>query len=256
MIALTVLGSGTVAPTPERTSPAHWVEAGDARILFDCGAGTLHRAASFDVAWHTATHVALTHFHPDHWAELPAFLFALRWGIEPSRQDPLVLFGPVGLSARLASLAAAFGEWITEPEFPLEVVELEAGTAREIASDVVLETCKTPHTDESMAYAVRHAGRRLVYTGDTGESAKLAEWAADCDLMLCECSLPEERAVPLHLTPRQAGALARKGRARLLVLTHMYPVFGTTDPTSVAREEFAGEIVAATDGSRFTIEGP
>ena len=256
MITLTVLGSGTVAPMPDRTSPAHWVEAGSARILFDCGAGTLHRAASFDVPWHQVTHLALTHFHPDHWGELPAFLFALRWGIEPRRQDPLTLFGPAGLTAKLETLSAAYGEWITAPEFDLEVVELEPGSTTTLTDGVVLECCKTPHTDESIAYAVRHAGQRLVYTGDTGESAELAAWAEGCDLLLCECSLPESRAVPLHLTPRQAGALAREGRARRLVLTHMYPVFGTTDPVAVASREFSGEIIAARDGDRFTIEGP
>jgi len=256
MITLTVLGSGTVAPTPDRTSAAHWVEAGPTRILFDCGAGTLHRAASFDIPWHQVTHVALTHFHPDHWGELPAFLFALRWGIEPRRQDRLTLLGPAGLRDRLEALSAAFGEWIMAPEFDLEIVELEPGSAMPLAEDVLLECCKTPHTDESMAYAVRHAGRRLVYTGDTGESAKLAGWATDCDLLLCECSLPEDRAVPLHLTPRQAGTLAREGRVRRLVLTHMYPVFGTTDPVAVASQEFSGEITMARDGDRFTIEGP
>src|SRR5512134_1879123 len=63
LISLTIIGSGTVAPSPTRTSAAYWVEAGDVRLLMDCGAGTLHRAASLGVPWHTVTHIALTHFH-------------------------------------------------------------------------------------------------------------------------------------------------------------------------------------------------
>ena len=66
---LVVLGSGTVAPSPQRTAPAHWVTTGDVRLLLDCGAGVLHRAAQFGVPWPTVTHIALTHFHPDHWGE-------------------------------------------------------------------------------------------------------------------------------------------------------------------------------------------
>jgi len=182
-------------------------------------------------------------------------LFALRWGIEPGRSEPLTIFGPAGLERRMASLAEAFGTWVTAPSFPLVVEELDPGEERDIGSGVILETMDTPHTDESMAYGIRYDGRRLVYTGDTSSSAALETWAADCDLLLCECSLPEERAVPLHLTPTQAGAFARHARARRLVLTHFYPVFGSTDPVAVASREFSGEIVAARDGDRFTIQG-
>ena len=255
MFTLTVLGSGTVAPTPDRTAPAHWVEVRNARILFDCGAGTLHRAASFEVPWHTLTHLVLTHFHPDHWGEVPAFLFALRWGIEPPRSEPLTIIGPVGVKDKLDTVATAFGSWVTDPDFDQEIIEIEAGATLELVDAVTLDSCKTPHTDESLAYAIRHGDSHLVYTGDTGESAELAAWASDCDLLLCECSLPESRAVPLHLTPRQAGALARDARAHRLVLTHLYPVFGEIDPAAVARHEFSGEIVVARDGDRFIIEG-
>jgi ribonuclease BN (tRNA processing enzyme) len=250
---LVVLGSGTVAPTAERTAPAHWVEAGPVKLLLDCGAGTMHRAAEFGVPWATVTHVAITHFHPDHWGELAPYLFALRWGVEPSRTAPLTLLGPPGMRLRLERLAGAFGDWVVEPEFPLQVVEIAPGDAVDLAAGVALEACDTPHTAESVAYAVRTGDAHLVYTGDTGPSDALAQWAAGCDLLLAECSLPDERAVELHLTPSQAGALARAAGAGRLVLTHFYPVFGDTDPAEVAARQFDGEIVAAQDGDRFVI---
>jgi len=117
----------------------------------------------------------------------------------------------------------------------------------------VLEACKTPHTDESLAYAVRDAGARLVYTGDTSPSDDLARWARGCDLLLAECSLPDTQGVAIHLTPTQAGALARAAGARRLVLTHFYPAMEGTDPASVAARAFGGEVIAASDGDRFTI---
>ena len=250
---LTVLGSGTVAPTPERTAAAHWVDAPPVKLLLDCGAGALHRAAMFGIPWAEATHVAITHFHQDHWGELGMYLFALRWGIEPPRSEPLLLIGPAGLRTRLRLLAGAYGDWMLEPGFPLEVREISPGESVALAGDVELEACKTPHTPESLAYGVRTGGLRLVYTGDTGPSEELARWAQGCDLLLAECSLPDERAIELHLTPSQAGVLARDASAHRLVLTHFYPVFGQTDPAAVARNEFDGEVVAASDGDRFTV---
>jgi ribonuclease BN (tRNA processing enzyme) len=252
-VDLIVLGSGTVAPTPTRTAPAFWLEAGDVSLLMDCGAGTLHRAATFDVPWRNVTHIALTHFHPDHWGELPFYLFALRWGTLPARAAPLVVLGPGGLRERLDGLAAVYGEWVTAPDFPLEIRELAAGEQYPLAHDVSLTTHKTPHTDESLAFSVEADSARLVYTGDTGPSEHLADWAAGCDVLLTECSVPDDRPMDVHLTPATVGALARKARPRQLVLTHMYPVFGEVDPVALVRKVYDGEVVGATDGLRLVI---
>lgn len=250
---LTVLGSGTVAPSAERTAPAYWVETERVNLLLDCGAGTLHRAAAFGVSWPTVTHVAISHFHPDHWGELPMLFFALRYGTRPERSAPLTVIGPAGFRARLTLLAGALGDWVLDPGYPLEIREVHAGDRMDLSEGVALETCKTPHTGESLAYAVRDGTGRLVYTGDTGWSAELARWALGCDLLLAECSLPDGEGITIHLTPSQAGTLARDARARRLVLTHFYPQIEGTDPAAVAGRVFAGDVIAANDGERFAI---
>jgi ribonuclease BN (tRNA processing enzyme) len=112
-----------------------------------------------------------------------------------------------------------------------------------------------PHTPESVAVSVTAPEGRLVYTGDTGPSGDLASWAKGCDLLLAECSLPEALAVDIHLTPAQAGDLAREAGAGRLVLTHFYPPVETSDPVRKASEHFKGPIAAAQDGDRFTIGG-
>ena len=251
-----MIGTGTVAPSTERTAAAYWVEAGSVRLLLDCGAGTLHRCARLGVPWPQATHVAITHFHLDHWGELPMFLYAGRWGTLPPRTAPLVLIGPGGFKTRLVVLAGALGDWVVEPGYPLDACEIEPGAPVELGPGVTLEAHRTPtHTAESVAYAVRADGARLVYTGDTGPDDALADWAKDCDLLLAECSLPDDQGISIHLTPTQAGAMARVARAKRLVLTHFYPQIEGTDPAGVARRQFPGEVVAANDGDRFTI-GP
>ena len=68
-------------------------------------------------------------------------------------------------------------------------------------------------------------------------------------------SLPEPLAVDIHLTPAQAGELAREAGAGRLVLTHFYPPVEPSDPARKAAERFKGPIVAARDGDRFTIGG-
>ncbi len=252
-LLLVTVGTGTAAPSKARSSPAHWVETGDIRLLLDCGAGTLHRLARFDLPWDRVTHLALTHFHADHVGEVPALLFALRYCTVPPRTEPLVVLGPPGIVALLEKMATAFGPWVTAPGFPLVTLELVPDEPFPLAADVWLECCAVPHTDESVAYAVRSDGARLVYTGDTGLDEGLVRWAAGCDLLLAECSVPEPIPGVHHLTPQTAGELALRTGTKRLVLTHFYPPVEATDIAAAVAGSYTGPVTLANDGGRFTI---
>ena len=252
---LVTVGTGTVAPSARRIAPCHWVARGDLRILLDCGPGALHRLAEFGLPWQQITHVVLTHFHPDHFGELPMLVFALRHATEPPRKEPLVILGPVGTVRLVKALAQGFGAWLLDPGFPIGILDVRDGEPFPLNADVSLETCHVPHTPESVAVSVTAPEGRLVYTGDTGPSDELARWAAGCDLLLAECSLPEAQAIDIHLTPERAGELARQSGAAHLVLTHFYPPVEKADPAKGARTRFAGAVAVASDGDRFAIGG-
>ena len=71
---LTILGSGTATPSGRRASSGYWLDAGDARLRLDCGAGTVHAMARWGLPWEALTHQWVSHFHVDHAGELPARL--------------------------------------------------------------------------------------------------------------------------------------------------------------------------------------
>ena len=254
MIRLTEIGTGTVAPYARRAGPAHWVEAGPVRLLMDVGPGALLRLATMRHPWPTVTHVALSHYDVDHWSDLAPLLLALRWGTEPARDAPLHLLGPGNLSGHVDDLSATYGRWVRNPDYGLVLTSLVPAEPVRLAPDVILECFPTPHTDESVALSVRHGTHRLVFTGDTGVSPDLAAWAHGCDLLLAECSLPEARAIDIHLSPRRAGQLAHDAGARRLVLTHCYPPVDDVNPAAEAATVFGGLVELAEDGSTYVIE--
>ena len=92
-----------------------------------------------------------------------------------------------------------------------------------------------------------------MYTGDTGPDDGLADWAAGCDLLLAECSLPDALAVPSHLTPAQVGALAARAACGHLVLTHCYPPVETVDIAGEVARHYTGPMTIAHDGATFAI---
>lgn len=245
---LTTIGTGTAAPHPTRVSSSHLVACGDVRLLLDCGSGAVHRMAHLGVPWSDITHVALTHFHADHIADLPLLVMGWRWGQLPARTAPVTIYGPVGTGALFERMAAVYGSWLLAPGFPLTVRDLAVDEIVRLPGHVTLQAFAVPHTPESVAYSVSDGARRLVYTGDTGESEALGAWAAECDVLLAECSLPDAMAIREHLTPRQAAALAARARARRLVLTHFYPPVEATDILAEVAEQYAGPVVCATDG--------
>ncbi|MDB4878798.1 MAG: hypothetical protein JWL60_244 [Gemmatimonadetes bacterium] len=251
---LTTLGTGTVALSPERVCAGHLLQAGAVQLLMDCGSGICHRLAGHALPWGGITHVAFTHFHTDHIGDFATLVQAWRYGQRPPRSEPLTVVGPVGTGDLLARIATMHGAWVLAPGFPVTVVELAPGASHDLGDGVALSVARTRHSAESVALSVTRGRARVVYTGDTGYDPMLAEWARGTDLLLCECSLPEQMSMPEHMTPAQCGALAAAALPRHLVLTHFYPPVERTDVRGTIAAHYAGPVTLADDGSVFEIE--
>jgi ribonuclease BN (tRNA processing enzyme) len=251
---LTTLGTGTIALSAARVCSGQLLEAGAVILLLDCGGGVAHRLAGLALPWREISHVAFTHFHLDHIGDFATLMFAWKYGDRPGRSAPLVVVGPIGTAALLGRLADAVGGWLRDPGFPVTVREIEPGGSLDLGGGVTLGAAKVPHTPESVAYSIVRGGRRVVYSGDMGYDPMFAEWARGADLLLCECSLPAELAIPEHLTPAECGALAAAALPKHLVLTHFYPQVESVDVRGIVSAHYAGPISLAEDGNTFEIE--
>jgi len=230
-------------------------EAPGIRLLIDCGSGVTRRLAELGIEWQSITHIAITHFHLDHYADIPTLLYAFRYGMLPVRSAPLEIIGPVGTQALFEKLANVYGGFMTAPVYAQTIREIEPGAAHDLPSGVRLSAFKVPHTPESVAYSIEVGDHRIVYTGDTGVSPELGEWAKGCDLLIAECSLPASMAIPEHLTPEQVGELGRIAHPGMLVLTHFYPPVEQVDIEGLVRRSYKfGPLVLAHDGWDHEIE--
>ena len=245
---LTTVGTGTAAPVAGRVQAGHLVEVGGIRMLLDCGSGVSFRLASLGIDWTTITHVAITHFHADHVLDLPTLLTAWRYGMLPPRSAPLEIIGPVGLATLVDRMTDALGISWRSYGFPVTIRETVPGERIALDAGVTIESRSVPHTPESVAYLIEGAGRRIVYTGDTGFDEGLARWASGCDVLLIECSLPAAMAIPTHLTPEQVAAIAKIATPALVAVTHMYPPLETVDVSAAIAAHYAGPVVVCRDG--------
>lgn len=141
---LTILGSGTVVPDGERNSSGYFVEAAGARVMLDCGAGTVHALARYGVDWQQMTHLFISHFHLDHVGELAALFFAFRHGMKTERTEPLTLIAPRGIDRVMHHLKEAFGEKLFTPKFPFDLITIEPGETVRLNDDCTMSVANPP----------------------------------------------------------------------------------------------------------------
>jgi len=251
---LVTLGTGTVVPDPDRASACHWIEDGASRVLVDCGAGAVQSLARAGLPWSGLEHLLISHFHADHIGEIPSLLFALRHGLEVPRKAPLDVWGPTGTEHLFEAWSRALGAWLIRPGFPVRLHEIEPGESLRIGG-LSVSAMGTPHTDESLAFRFDGGGVSLGYTGDTGPSDDLAHFFHGVDLLLAECSLPDDIGVQIHLTPSGLARLAAAAGARRLAVTHVYPQLRALDvPLLIGRAGYHGDVVMAYDGLELMVE--
>ncbi|MCA8951773.1 MAG: ribonuclease Z [Planctomycetes bacterium] len=245
---VTVLGSGTAMPVPDRFPAGYWVTAGKTSALVDCGPGTLRRFAQAGGDIATLDAVLLTHYHTDHCADLAALLFALH-APQFAGRPPLRIYGAPGL-VRLVQTLRQIWPWLEPRGYELELCELAPGgfTVGELAVTAI----PIRHTAQSLGYRIATPAGVAAFSGDTDECDALVELARDADLFVCDCSAPDDAKIDGHLTPGLAADHARRAAAKTLVLTHFYPVCDGRDLAGMAARRYQGRIVLAEDLARLT----
>ncbi len=248
---LFVLGSGTCVPTVERGPSGLALTLASHLILFDGGSGSLRQMARLGLDYRRVDYICLSHFHPDHVSDFVPFLFAMNYTVDFTRSLPLHLMGPKGLKDFYDQLRAIFGRWIEAHTYPLFFHEVEE--SRLSFPDFEIQALPMNHSALSVGFQIAGQGRSLVYSGDTDYCSNIVELGRQTDLLILECSFPDERKKDGHLTPSLAGRIAREASCRKLLLTHFYPVFQGRDILAACRKEFSGEILLAVDGMKITI---
>ncbi len=254
---LLILGSGTGTPLPYRASPSLALFAGRKVVLFDIGPGTIRQLTKAGIDHDGIEHIFITHFHPDHTADLIHFLFATRNPKVLQSREPFVITGPQGLKKFLAGLQSVYGKWLDIPDELITIEELNTkGPDRRSYPDYDILSIPVKHSPGSLAYRVYGKRREsVVYSGDTEYCSEIMDLAKGCDLLILECSFPEGQTVEGHLTPSLAGQIATLAGVKKLLLVHFYPEVLETDISRDCRRSYEGELILGRDMLRITVRG-
>ncbi len=274
---VTLLGTGTPNPHPERFGPATLVEAGSQRLLFDAGRGVTIRLNQLGIPMREVTAVFVTHFHSDHLVGL-ADLWLIGW-LPPNygrRQVPLRIWGPEGLGKITAGMEQAYATDIAirvkDEALPRSAAKFDVNEYSEAGviydhEGVKVTSFEVNHGElikPAYGYRVDYARRSVVISGDTRFDQNVIKAAKGADLLVHEVvAIPEalfainpamKRVEAHHTTAEEVGTVMSEAKPRLGVLTHYVLTSGPGIPPATKEEvldrvktRYSGPVVAGHD---------
>jgi len=282
-MVVTLLGTASPQPNPNRFGPCTLVQANGLNLVFDAGRGCTIRLDQVGVPLGKVDATFLTHFHSDHVNGLPD-LWMTGYIQTPfgDRKAPMRLFGPTGTVRIANAMRETFkddiairiadehvpeaGTRIDAREFP------EAGGVVFNERGVKVTAFAVPHGElihPAVGYRVDFDGRSVALSGDTRYSPNLITHAKGVDLLIHEvfvmpaAAAKDPTAVVVaqhHTTPEQAGEVFSQVKPRLAVYSHIVQLRrpGMKAPTipdvlSLTRKTYKGPLAAGEDLTRYTL---
>jgi ribonuclease BN (tRNA processing enzyme) len=285
-VKITLLGTGTPAPSLVRQSSGILVRVGGDLLVMDHGPGAHHRLLESGQRATDVSHVFFSHLHYDHCMDY-ARLVLQRWDTGAGHVPDLRVFGPVPIARMTAQL---FGEdGVYDPDIrariehrsSLDVFEARGGVlprarplpdVREVhAGDVVegegwaVTVGHAQHVQpwlECLAFRVDCAEGSLCYSGDSGPCDEIVHLARGCDVLIHMNHFfsgtepgPEYRAACGN--HRDNASVARRAGVKALVLTHLLEQIDRPGIREriiqEIRQEFAGTVIWGEDLMEITV---
>ena len=249
---LTVLGGSAAGPNPGQGCSGYLVESGTTHVVVDLGPGTFPELRRH-IDFRSIDGVVVSHGHLDHFLDLLTLRYALAYN-PVSAGGPLPLWLPPGGAALLDRLAEAITDGDDTSEY-LSVFEVNQYEPDALLKISELEFSFHPTVHYAPCWAVRISNgsdRDLFYTADSGPAANLSAAARGSHIVVAEGTdtggSEEPYASRGHMTPAEAGALAREAGANRLVLSHLWAENDPFRSVSEASRVFGGPVELATPG--------
>ena len=275
---VTLLGTSSPSPSIDRFGSSTLVEAGDLRLLFDCGRGAIQRLLQLGPDYPRVDRLFLTHLHSDHVVGIPD-LWLTAWIM--GRKSAFKVWGPEGTTDMMAHLEQAFQADIhirrdldeLLPQSGIDIVAKDIAEGFEfVLGDVRVVVFDVDHRPVTPAfgYRIEYDGKVAVLSGDTRPCENLVKYAQSADLLVHEIIAPEafykratqmtehhrQAVVDHHTTPRQAGEIFSRINPKLAVYSHVIgsPIPGYEEEIlEGTAETYAGAVEIGYDLTRIDV---
>lgn len=256
---LTALGSGTFFINETVTASSFLLEIGGKKVLIDCGPGTLVKLAHAGFSVEDIDYVFITHYHPDHTADLfPLFMNYRLLDVFSPKEDRKfpTFFGPKGIENFISKMAEltqlnGYKDW-----GKIKFVELEEENEIDDFKVFAYKVIHRPfNTDaDALSFRFEHKGKVLSYSGDTSDCKGVRNSSKNSDLFVCDMSFPKSfKPSDIHMNTTEVGQISKDCDVKKVLVYHLYPQFDTKELVCEVQEVYKGEILVAKDLESYEI---
>jgi ribonuclease Z len=272
MLDVALVGTGGMLPLPGRWLSSVLIRYGPHLVLFDCGEGTQVSLRSLGWGIKDIDLILISHVHGDHITGLPGLLLSQGNSERSAPVEIVGPPGLVGVVQGLRVVAPYLpfevrcrelqpGDCVTLADLRITCAEARHHVpclayrvdlpraprflperARALGVPVA-DWKRLQHgervngIDPSEVLGPPRPGLAVGLVTDTRPTDAIAELVSHVDLLVCEATYGSDDDQPraeerTHMTFREAGELARRARAKQLLLTHFSP--SLTDPEAFA----------------------
>lgn len=236
---LTLLGTGSAFPSPDRLQTGVHLLAGEDSLLIDCGSGVMHRLEQAGISYRDVDSVLLTHTHLDHVADLPTLFKARILAGDPA----FTVTGPPGTREVCGHLFAVDD---SDERGAAEIRERTIDTFPASVGGFDIAAVETTHSAPCFAYRI---GDELVISGDSAPDPAVFALADGCHTLVHECSYPDGMGTEGHSTPSGIVDAAQGISIERFVMTHLFPAAeANVDAMArTLREGIDADVIVGTD---------
>lgn len=279
---VTLIGTGSPIPRPDRFGPSTLFEAGDQKFLIDAGRGAPVRLWQVRVPPGKIDVLFLTHYHSDHTSGIPD-LWLTGWLPPPfgQRKTPFHVIGPTGAKVLMENLEKAYAldikiriddEKLPPEGIAVRVEEFDKEGVVYEKSGVKITAFEVSHGDAikpAFGYRIDYKGHSAVISGDTRFNQNVIKYGAGADLLIHEVAMAPpalmqmpaiQRIIAHHTTPKEAGIVFTRARPKLAVYTHvaLFSNESSAEPTlndlvAETRQTYSGPLEVGEDLTSFEI---
>jgi ribonuclease BN (tRNA processing enzyme) len=284
---VTLLGTGTPAPSLTRQSSGYLVEVGNDVIVMDHGPGAHHRLLESGHRSTDVTHAFFSHLHYDHFMDYGRLVLQ-RWDMGADHIPDLEVYGPPPL-ARITQLL--FGEdGVYGPDIharrehrsSIDTMQERGGIPPRMRPDPQVTEVHAGHvvSGSSWQVTVGHAAHvqpqleclafridseegSLCYSGDSGYCEEMIALARHCDVLIhmnhhLSGSEPSESYRAACGNHRDNAIIAQRAGAKTLVLTHLLAELDRPDLLEQIvreiRDVYDGEVIVGEDLMKIAVQ--
>lgn len=241
MNKVTITPLGTISPycKGNRNCPAFLVTYNNHKILLDCGNGSTRLLNLPNDLFNL--NVFITHFHSDHFGDLPLIKYAS------------YVYNNLGVLHNKVKVFLPTNEYLDSKSFIVkndksftQYFDINEDSTYYIDDIKISFHSNKSHSIETYAIKLENEWFKIIYTSDIGNTDNMIEFSKDADILICESSFVKSHNINLttHLHAFEAASIAKSANVKKLILTHFWPETDVFEYLTEALEIFSNTEVA------------